>query len=118
MMLCWLMVPCAAIGPSAVLAAVVGCLEGVGEAVADGLAVDARGDRVALAVSPVGATAAGVVVVGCGACCCIPAATARPPRPVTPTNASVASVTLSPEGCVRLWTDRARWDPSDRAIPC
>ena len=57
MMLCGLMVPRAAIGPSAVLAVVVavvvGGLEGVGvgDAVAGGLAVDARGDGVALAVS-------------------------------------------------------------------
>src|SRR2546430_559782 len=94
------MVPRAAIGPSAVLAVVVGGLEGVGDAGGGGLAVDARGDGVALAVRPVGATTAGVV--GCGARCCIPAATARPPRPVTPTTASVASETLSQEVCFLL----------------
>src|SRR3954470_16759015 len=105
MLLRGLMVPRAAIGSSAVLAVVVGRLEGVrvGDAVAGGLAVDARGDGVALAVSPVGVTTAGVV--GCGARCCSPAATARPPRPVTPTTASVASETLSQEPCLRLRND-------------
>src|SRR3954470_21314836 len=115
MLLRGLMVPRAVIGPPAVLAVVVGRLEGVGDAVAGGLAVDARGDGVALAVSPVGATMA--VVVGCGARCCIPAATARPPRPVTPSTASVASETLSQEACFRLRNDRVRSEPSDRAIP-
>src|SRR4051812_26982325 len=68
---------------------------------AAGFVADGRGCGVAFATSGV-VGVAGAGFACCGVRCWTPAATARPPRPSTPTPARPASESLSHRACRRL----------------
>src|SRR2546423_7449342 len=129
MMLFGLMVPRAAIGPSAagseVCRDVVGLEvaeevggEVAGEVGAADLVAEGRGFGVAATAFPVGVTAGGGLGRGGVVRCCTPTATARPPTPSTPTPAMPASEILIHEARRRRRNARLRAEPEEPAIPC